>query len=66
MPTLCYFETLKPCQYGVADYGRPSLESDCGAAATVRWTWDGGKSWLYLCPEHARKVEEAEDADAPA
>lgn len=57
-----YFETLQTCQYGVANYGHPSCESDCGEPAAHRVTWDGGKTWLYLCPAHARRVEEAEDS----
>ena len=60
-----YFERLPTCQYGVPDYSRPSYESDCREPATYRVTWDGGKTWLYLCPDHAAKVEIADAAPEP-
>ncbi len=64
-PGELHFETLKTCQYSVADYGKPECESDCAEPASHRCTWDGGLTWLYLCPEHARKVEAAEEAAEP-
>ncbi len=59
------FETLPSCQYGITDTSRPDGVSACGEPAAHRCTWDGGKTWLYLCPEHARRVEEADAGDEP-
>ncbi len=60
-----HFEALQACQCDVTDTTRLSGVSDCGEPASHRASWDGGKTWLYLCPEHARRVEEAEEEATP-
>lgn len=62
-PGEMFFENLKTCGFGVADYGKPECESECGDPSSCRFTWDGGKTWLYLCPKHARAVEAADLPD---
>ncbi len=63
--TTAVFENLQTCQYAVTDTSRIDGASACGEPATHRATWDGGTAWLYLCPEHARRVEEADTGDEP-
>ncbi len=64
-PGELHFETLKARQYGTEEEPTLCKEDWCHQPASHRCTWDGGVSWLYLCPIHAKKVEEAEEtADA--
>jgi hypothetical protein len=55
-----YEETLKGCEFGEGSNCPKGYET-CGEPASVRVSWDGQKTWLYLCPEHCRKVSNGED-----
>ncbi len=53
------WERLPCCQYAVV---RPHSRcaSDCGFPAMHRLSYDGGKTWLYLCDKHAAEIDDKE------
>lgn len=53
-------EKLHECEYGVFSASRADGADRCGEPATHRFSWDGGKTWLYVCGEHAAEIEKAE------
>jgi len=53
-------ETLLVCDYGVFAENEEGVEN-CGEPAIARWTWDGGKTWLYVCPDHDDVVDKGEE-----
>ena len=54
------WEDLPGCQYAVC-VSSASGAAECGEPASRRKTWDGGRTWLYLCVEHGIKLEKIED-----
>ncbi len=57
-PQAPLWEKLTRCQYGVPHPTRGS--QDCGDPALHRLSYDGGKTWLYLCDEHAAEIDDKE------
>lgn len=50
------WESLKGCEHGEGANNERGYET-CGEPASARVSWDAGKTWFYLCPKHAAKVE---------
>jgi len=54
-------ESLPTCEYGVPVANENQVES-CQQPAVARWSWDHGRTWLYVCEEHDAVVEAGEEA----
>jgi len=52
-------ETLLSCEIEVDMIGDKVVL--CGKPATARWTWNDGKTWLYVCEEHDEEVSYDEE-----
>ncbi len=50
-------ECLQHCQRGKGANNAQGFE-ECGEPAAYRVSWDGQKTWLYLCPGCYKKVME--------
>jgi hypothetical protein len=53
-------EKLPRCEFPVC--GPDWSDKDCGEAVTSRFSRDGGKTYYYVCKEHAAEVWAAEEA----